>query len=77
MKTKDRTMNLAQTSTPVTYACVTNRARAARFYTETLGFTVCNSGPHAGGAPRFRTCPRPKPSLSLWRPTICISLPHR
>ena len=39
-------MDLAQTSTPVTYAYVTDRARAVGFYTETLGFAVRNSGEH-------------------------------
>src|ERR1043165_2456307 len=39
-------MNLAQTRTPVTYAYVTDSARAVGFYTETLGFAVRNSGEH-------------------------------
>ena len=39
-------MNLAQTSTPVTYAYVTDRARAVGFYIGTLGFTVRTSGGH-------------------------------
>ena len=39
-------MNLAQTSTPVTYVYVTDRVRAVGFYTETLGFSVRNSGGH-------------------------------
>lgn len=39
-------MNLQQTSTPVSYVYVADRARALAFYTETLGFTLHDAGPH-------------------------------
>lgn len=38
-------MNLS-TSKPVIYLYVTDRARALAFYTETLGFSLYNAGPH-------------------------------
>ena len=39
-------MNLSQTSTPVAYAYVADRARAVGFYTDVLGFTLRTAGHH-------------------------------